>query len=231
MKQEHSNRDNMNVDKQVKSVYGSLDAPEHLWQRVRVTADARERSARARKQSRITLPYAPQLVATLCMLAVLVAWLLPWESDRTRPQQSLPTELASEFATFLASGRDFDVKSSNAEALQAWFSSRLEEPLPPAPPIDGAMTLAGGRLCQIRRSRVVSYVYLLDGTVVALYITRLKESGEVGPVPGVKRLMVSPQSEFAYSTWSQNGWRYSLIANLPNKEAADIAARFVGQRS
>lgn len=239
MTDEFIDRTDRDIEQRVGRAYDAAASalPEQLLSNIR--ANAAPQSAKSISAIRPRLWLMPALALTLALVIGGTLW-LPQTPDYNSQRMSLPEALVAEFATFVASGRAFDVDSSDAQALSTWFRSRLDTPQPPDPPIAATLRLAGGRLCQIQRNRVPSYVYRHGDTLVSLYITRAPaqhrpkqqpQSVAVDSAPhwDGPQLIISRQKDFAYATWQQGVWRYSLVAELPTQAIAEIATQLSTQ--
>lgn len=206
----------------------SQQAPDpELWQRIQAgSAQARVPAPAVR---RWPWPIAMGAFAMAALLLLMVG-VSPWIGrDQPVIEQSISSAalladaLTEEFETYVASGRDLDIRSSEPDVLAAWFGQRMDA-LPPVPPIVESLPLLGGRLCDIQRRRTVAYMYAVGEVTVSLYVTPYVPMRESDKTLTSDHLAAA-SDVIAHESWLNNGWRYSIVGKLPEEDIAQVAKR------
>ena len=139
----------------------------------------------------------------------------------------------SEMRTFVDSRRPLDVATTDPRQLLAWFEGKVDFPLPPPPSTVDAVRLVGGRLCYFLDRRVASYMYRHGDRYVSLYI--FSESGLEVPKRASASLArgvpasVHRREGFTHVVWVEDGYVFSLVADISAEQIVDLAKRMTAQ--
>ena len=227
MKHETLDQVDRDIEKMVNSAFAEKEPAANLWARINSSVDSPANASKSVSPSPFSQRMSTAVAAMLLLLSVtaLLTYFVPDSPDiQQQDQIQITDSLVDEHATFIASGRGLDIYSSDKETLSRWFDSKLENALPPEPPIEPTLQLAGGRLCQIKKMRVASYAYNLDGVTISLYITKSNtQSGMQSDAPDNQNLRILKHHNYAYVSWDTEQWKYVLVADLPAGKFAEVS--------
>ena len=163
---------------------------------------------------------AASLVAVLALSAPFAGRLL--QMPNQRPAQTVQmAELDGALAGHLrglAAGRPFDVESTDRHTVKPWFDGRLSFAPQVIDLADQGYALAGGRIDIILGKPAATSVYRHHLHVISL----TQAQGAAGQA--LAQPIESQRDGFAIISWSQDGFSYVAISDLPLADARAFAS-------
>ncbi len=210
------------LESAVRVVVAEDKPPENLWNRIAGNLADGHGSKRRIRGSVWT-----GVAAAIALLALATV-----QSFLAKPVAVVEVPV-SEMRTFVESRRPLDVATTDPQQLLAWFDGKVDFRLPPPPSTVKPVRLVGGRLCYFLDRRVASYMYRHGDRYVSLYI--FSESGLEIPervsaslAQGVSA-SVHRREGFTHVVWVEEGFVYSLVADLSTEEIVDLARGMTAQ--
>ncbi len=199
------------IEEKIRKHYATVNPSAQLYERIQRGVKS-ETLPRYSRRTWATVA----LCASILMVAVLV--MLPVSKQTTQVSgDSLAAILINELHTYSISGRHLDVINSDPIGVQDWFKTRVAF-YPPRPVTNPPhLTLAGGRLCNIKNRRVVSYMYDDNGTPISLYILDNTKN------PALTETPRHGLHGYNYVAWTHSGLRFSLVGPVRETRLNEIA--------
>ena len=199
------------IESELRALAQTWQPSSGLWQRISESADS---STTGTRQSFRPVQWASAAVLVLCVAVSGLIWLQDSQDDRSNLVASV---LVNEFHTFVVSHRDLDFSESEPREIRNWFGNKVDfrVPLPVRHP---DMQLSGGRLCNMLKQRVASFMYQVDGAWVSLYIMR---SAEASASSAASEVLVV--NGYGFIDWHNQGLHYSLVGDLPPEQLRAVA--------
>ena len=241
MSEEHDD-----MEEKLRKTFAEEPVPPTLWPRIQAslrdtsTTEPSESSNRSQPAipARRWSPRAVLSIAAMLVLAVVGASILthggvmPAATQSTATAQStaitkseVATVLVNEFRTFEASGRALDFASAVPAEVRGWFRAKVDLPLPvPVAEAKGSAAqmkparLTGARLCSFLDRRVASFMYVMNGQSVSLYVMSAADL----PVSAGMEAQVVRDSDYTAVLWSYGELAYVLVSRLAGKRAVDL---------
>jgi anti-sigma factor RsiW len=211
---------------QLRHAFRAEAPPPALWPRI--TADLRCQGADARSvgDQRVGNPSRRVAIAAAALLAVGAVLAARRLATVGVDSADLMQTSVGELRSFIDSNRPVDFATADPVVLRRWFMPRVDF-TPPAPPMTPGLTLIGGRLCYFFERRIASYMYLIDGRLVSLYIMSNKDiaspSASGGVTLGTRAAAVREVDGFAHVLWKEGSLYYSLVSNQPAARLVELA--------
>ncbi|MFT5505126.1 MAG: anti-sigma factor RsiW [Gammaproteobacteria bacterium] len=153
-----------------------------------------------------SLKYFTQTAAALILCAVLSTLIMTQNESALNPE-TVSITLVNEFHTFVISHRELDYRGEKPNQIRQWFADKVDFRTP-IPVITREMKLSGGRLCNILDQRIVSYMYLDEGSWVSLYI--FSDPFDRAKAVIGERLV----NGYGYIDWQAGGLHFALIGDV-----------------
>ena len=157
------------------------------------------------------------------LAAVLACALLlgfAWGNARARADR-LFDEVVSGHIRSLQAGHLTDVASTDQHAVKPWFAGRLDFSPPVADLATAGFPLAGGRLEHVDGRPAAALVFHRRQHALNLFIW------PAGPVALPERSAV--RNGYHVATWSQAGFNFAAISEIPADELGQFVTVFRGQ--
>ena len=140
-------------------------------------------------------------------------------------KSTVVTVLVNEFQTFEASGRPLDFASAIPAEVRGWFRAKVDLPLP-VPVAEARVPeaqmkparLTGARLCSFLDRRVASFMYVLNGQSVSLYVMSAADL----PVTAGMDAQVVQDRDYTAVLWSHGDLAYVLVSRLAGERAVAL---------
>jgi anti-sigma factor RsiW len=211
------------IEQSIRDEADAWAVPEHLWARIKTSADVEAASIGKRLK-----PQSWVVSAVLVCALVIVGVNISLQSDVKLINTKVDTvasALVSEFHTFVISRRQLDYTNNQPTAIRQWFGNKVDFHVPM--PVQAAqLSLVGGRLCNMLDQRVASYMYQSGDAWVSLYI--MKSSADKIARGIGKDLM---HQGYGYVDWEMDGLRYSLVGDIPAEQLRQIAKSLYSTQS
>lgn len=207
------------MEHKLRAAFAQEPVPTTLWPRIQASLTKVEAAnARFRLQrmfsSRALMPIAAMLLLVFAGIGLLARdSMVPGMS-----QSQVAMVPLEEFRTFEASGRPLDFTSTEPAAVRQWFLAKVDLPLPFPVAETLKAHLTGGRLCYFLDRRVASFMYMLDGQSLSLYVMSAVDL----PVPPRTDAEVVHDDEYTAVLWSQGDLAYVLVSRLTGDRALQL---------
>lgn len=217
----HIDQDAM-IEQSIRDEASAWTAPEHLWARIKASADAETvpDGNRLKPQSWVA-------AAILVFVLVIGGFNISQQSNvelANNEADTVASTLVSEFHTFVISRRQLDYTNNKPAAIRQWLVNKVDFRVP-MPVQAEQLSLAGGRLCNMFDQRVASYMYQSGDAWVSLYIMK-STADEIGGkmTKGIGKDLM--HQGYGYIDWEREGLHYSLVGDIPVEQLRQIAKSF-----
>lgn len=213
------------IEQGLREQFLSKNTPPTLWRRIVGSSTDKQRFDSPNRQFRGIFVAASAIV----IIGLIIS---PFGFHNEKPKYSqLADTVVNEMNTFVVSRRELDYSNSNPQAINNWFSTKVEF-IPPLPPVNQKVaTLLGGRLCNIFDKRVVSYMYQVDGKYVSLYIMSYSPNDDINNEVLMDKnsagITIYETKGYVHLAWTRNGFYYTLVANLSRNRMTKLAEELI----
>lgn len=209
------------MEDELRRAFAEEPVPPRLWPRIQASLEKAEAAG---------IPPAPSIargisyralmpIAAMLLLVIVGIGLLARNAMMPAITQSdVAMVPINEFRTFEASGRALDFASADPSRVREWFLAKVDLPLPLPVAESRKARLTGGRLCYFFDRRVASFMYVLDGQSISLYVMCTDDL----PVATLAEARVVNDGEHTAVVWTRGTLAYVLVSRLTVGRAADL---------